>query len=277
MPSSNVHIAVKPATLRLSLSPGEITTSRIAVQNLADTPQEIRLYAEPFQLDASFQPVFNTPNHFTQVSSWISFDSPSYIFNPGESKTIYFTISPPLAAPGGGQYAAIFAEAVPDSVSDASVATAHRIALLLYTTVAGDIDPVGYVDFLPTFWFQLGNDITLRETHSNTGNIDYEAITNVSLNNLFSGREIRSLTLSSHIVLPETSPTFKSALEDVPLGLYTIRRTQEIFGETYSTDQILLVFPLPFLILSLIILASTIGLLILSRKNRTSKTPALTT
>ena len=279
MPSST-HIVVRPATLRLSLTPGDPTKGEIEVQNLGDSTEEISFYAEPFSVDTFYQPTFNAPNRFTDIYTWIVFDHPSYIFAPGEARTIPFTINTPSTAPGGGQYAAIFADAGAINPNDTAIVTAQRIALLLYTKVAGDIQPGSTMKFIPTCWFHINQDIALREIHYNTGNIDYETTTNIILRGIFSGREHRSLTTTTRTILPETSPTLESTIEDVPLGLYAVHRSAEIFGETYSAGQLLIVVPLPFIILSALVILSALGLIIASIKKHKAlsrQTPPTTT
>jgi len=267
MPSST-HIVVRPATLRLALTPGDTTKGEFEVQNLGDSTEEISFYAAPFSVDTFYQPTFNSPNRFTDIYTWIVFDHASSIFAPGEAKTISFTINTPSTAPGGGQYAAIFADAGAADSTATAIVTAQRIALLLYTKIDGDIQQGSTMKFIPTCWFHINQDIALRETHYNTGNIDYETTTNIILRGIFSGREHRSATTTTRTILPETSPTLESTIEDVPLGLYAVHRSAEIFGETYSAGQLLIVVPLPFLILSTIIILSGIGLIIASIKKR---------
>lgn len=254
-------IVLEPSSLRFALNPGDRYPASFTVRNTGDIDYDFSVYAEPFAVDDYYENLFDQPTAFTQISRWITFDVSDFHLEANSSTTVHFYVDVPADAPAGGQYAAVFAQIANDDPASA-INLNHRVGVLLYSTVTGQTEAHGEIDFLPPTFLQTSHQLKLTEIAHNRGNLDYDASTHLVITKALTGELIEEINTTPHIILPHTSRPMEYSLENLPFGLYKIQRSQEIFGINSESTHTVLVFPFPYLIFSIIIVLSLIGITI---------------
>jgi len=242
-----VRIYIEPGTMRLTLQPGEEMENTFTVRNRGGEAYTFRLYAEPFFVNEEYENVFGEENNFTQIWRWVSFPQESYYLEPGEVVEVPYVVSVPEDAGGGGQYCVIFAEV---EERKGRVGVANRVGTLVYTTIDGKAVRAGRTEFEQVGFWQTGSSVTFHETAVNEGDVDYSVATDIIVRHWLTGKEVERSTkkTTEKMVMPGTSRKIEYVLSDLGVGLYSVRREAVVFGETFWTEQVILVLPLIYVV-----------------------------
>ena len=229
-PVSGAVLELTPVTMRLALVAGEEKTSTLTLKNTGAEPLDLKIYAMPYSNgDDGESQDFETESTYTQISRWITIkkDDGSYdreiavAINPKEEKEIAYKISVPESAPGGGQYATIIVEIVPEKVPEDMIQTISRAGMVIYANVEGETQRIAAISDIKTAMTAIGKNIGINFTVSNNGNIDFQATTTIRVSSLGGKILFDNTTVSS--VLPENSKTIISEWGDTPrFGIYRL-------------------------------------------------------
>ncbi|MHA6784273.1 hypothetical protein ACVGOW_25245 [Pseudonocardia saturnea] len=120
------------------LPPGSVVERRIAVANTTDDPLRVALYPAAAAIsDGAFRGADgSTPN---ELSSWTSLDRDVVEIDPGTETPVVLTLTVPVDAAPGEQYAAVWAEI--RSPGDAGVVLVNRVGIRMYVSVGGGNAP----------------------------------------------------------------------------------------------------------------------------------------
>lgn len=264
-----MSVAVSPGILDAYLSPGEIFEGEFKVLNPSLSGETISYAIKPAPMtveDELYSLDFEDITDYSQVLDWIEIEEPTGVLAPHEEKTIKFRISVPEDAPAGGQYAAFLVSAnTPDgeekNANGVAIKSKSQIAVLFYSTVAGETRIEGKVIENNIYGFYLNQPIKVSSLISNTGNVHIPATYTLRIFPLFSDEEIYTNEEfpETNTVIPGTRLYTEKTWEDTPrLGIYQVE--QEIdFGDIITVEKKLtVVCPTWFLILVVAFLASVI-------------------
>lgn len=266
--NSSSPLAVSPGLIEVALTPGEVYEGDFSVLNpaTADVVSRYSISAAPLNFfDESYTPTFSDPSDYNQIVDWIEIESPKGELAPQEKRTVHYKITVPADAPAGGQYASFLVAAEDTGSSDqtesVAVSAKSQIAILLYSTVAGETREEGTVIENNVSFFYLDRPIKTSSLVINSGNVHIPAKYTLRVYPLFSSEEIYTNEESPKIssVIPDTTLYNEKVWEDTPLlGIYRIE--QEIdFADKYSVKStIALVAPTWFVVLVLLFLAAVI-------------------
>jgi hypothetical protein len=264
-PASSIQLS--PVSQRVSLSAGEVVSRNIKITNTGTEPLSFRVYATPYGVaDITYEADFDVKSDFTKIANWISFDESEYRdIAVGEHIEVPYHITTPTDIPGGGQYAVVFAETLPDSSGSntgASIQTVGRVGSLIYADLGGETRQEGELVMFnqPTF-----AESTLKPVAQikNSGNIDFTFNHTTTVNTLF-GKEVFNNSISRS-VLPSTTREIIQEWSDAPsVGLYMVNNKIDFLGQT-PVDETKLVYvgPLWILITILVILGLILILIVL--------------
>ena len=276
--NSSSPLAVSTGLIEVALTPGEVYEGDFLVLNPA-TENIISRYsitAAPLNFfDESYTPAFTDPSDYNQIVDWVEIAEPKGELNPQEKHTIHYKITVPEDAPAGGQYMSFLVAAADDATSNqqesAAVTAKSRIAILLYSTVAGETREEGTVIENNVGAFFFDQPIKTSSLVINSGNVHIPAKYTLRIYPLFSNEEIYTNEESPKIssVIPDTTLYNEKIWEDTPLlGLFRVE--QEIdFGDKYNVkSNLVLVAPTWFVIVCLLFLTALIYAIIDRVKKR---------
>lgn len=266
-PSNISPLAVSPGLIEVDLlTPGQVYEGEFTVLNptLDGATSHYSITAGPLTFDDEYySPAFDDASDFNQIVDWVEIAEPSGELAPQERRTIKYKITVPEDAPAGGQYMSFLVSAEDSAASGQSegvaVAARSRIAVLLYSTVAGETREEGHVieNNVPAIVFD--QPIKTSSLIINSGNVHIKAKYTLRIYPLFGEEEIYTNEESPVVstVIPDTTLYNEKVWEDTPaLGLYRVE--QEIdFGDRIDRQEtVTLVAPTWFIVLAFLFIAS---------------------
>lgn len=270
--SSSSPLAVSPGLIEVALTPGEVYEGDFSVLNpvTVDITSNYSISVAPLNFfDESYTPAFTDKSDYNQIVDWIEIEAPKGSLAPQEKRQVHFKITVPADAPAGGQYASILVAAEDTGIADQNepiaVSAKSRIAILLYSTVAGETREEGTVIENNVGAFFFDQPIKTSSLVINSGNVHIPAKYTLRVYPLFSDEEIYTNEESPKIssVIPDTTLYNEKVWEDTPLlGIFRIE--QEIdFADKYNVKStIAIVAPTWFVILVLLFITAVIYALI---------------
>jgi hypothetical protein len=268
-------IELSPASLRLNLDPGEAYSGTFTITNRGSNEHTFSVYASPFQIsteDHDNTPIFegaeNAPR--AQIARWISFEQDSYVLGVGEATEVSFTIDVPSDAPGGGQYAVIFAEIEVDS-GNATVQSVGRVGVTLFATIDGDIYGQGELISHAISPLVFGGNVSANVVVKNLGNTDFVVRQSLTVHSAFGGRQVVDPQARAFEILPGVTRLINMEWESTPaLGLFNVRQVVDIsYGGGRADENLgnwertVLVIPLFLFIIVMITLVILVMMIVL--------------
>ena len=287
--STPPSISLSPTSEQVSLIESNTITKKLAVKNDGTRPLTFTLYASSYTINNendAYAYNFGASNSYSEIANWITFDTESgetaptatYTLAPGEERSFFYHITTPAVVPAGSQFAAIFAQTVPEeSTSSGSTMNAikavSRVTLLLYARNAKDAETKYEETGFSLPGFLLGGEITVSSRLKSTGNTDIAVIADFSVDTIF-GQNLYSHRIA-YRVLPGTERLNTLSWDKTPsFGLYHVSYEYTVDGDTYHHSALVLIYPVLFIILTILVLTILIiwiTLVIRKRKERNSK------
>ncbi len=265
-------IQISPTIQRVTLDPGAHYEGNLTIVNIGQSDLGYTLSIKPYQVTGEdYQAIFDVHNGYTQITNWISFPENSGNIAPGEVKNVAYVIDVPLDAPGGGQFATLFAE-----TNDAgqSVKYNANVGTVLLAHINGETREEGKILETNIPGFILNPPVTATVRLENKGNIDEEVKNTLEIKNYFSGEVIyEDTTPQTNTLLPGTSRTLTLVVNDVPrLGVLKASLTTEYMNDAEITTRTIFVCPLWFIaIIALIILTIVARIVAKKRDDRRTR------
>lgn len=273
--TDNTILQISPGLQRLSLKPNEITEHTITVKNLSDGESNILIYSTPFfYSDQDSSPNFETKNRFTRLCEWITLSTNEstpqkempITLSPKETKEITYKITVPDNAPGGGQYAGIFAEVTGDE--SRGVKTSTRVGTILYANIDGDTITGSNITNTKVSNFSTSGTITVSADVENTGNIDFQSSISIKASTIFGNDLFSDTTVST--ILPETTKKVSISWDSHSLGLFKIDYQINALDASVSDTCIVFIIPISVIVLGFLLLTLTIIAIVYHIKKRQS-------
>ena len=261
-------LQLNPAIVEELLDPGVTQRISIVVTNQSSTPLPIVTVINRLELleDAQVQ-----NNNIFDASSWFKIIDGEFILQAGESRKVFFDITPPPKAEPGGHYATIYFEPlVPvESLTPNTAQLQAQVGSLMFLTVKGNASTqLSLAQPLTTSrWRQFG-PVPFQFQFQNTGANHVLPGGSVKLYD-WAGNQIDEITWPPGVVLPQTSRTIKLEWgRRALLGKYTAK-LEAVYGADHpSVNSTVTFWVVPgiaiglfvlFLILATIIIIKTRG------------------
>lgn len=260
---------IVPVANGISVNPGDVQNYQFTLENVGTEDFDFRLYTAPYNvINEDYDVDFTTETARSQITRWITFqdDSGSFISDPvftlkaGEKRTIVYRVSVPDDIPEGGQYCMIFAESIPKqdgatSGVSAEIESVSRVSLILIGHGAGDTKDVAKItDFDVTGFFTAGGVDAMAKVE-NTGNTDFLAVYNLSVDSIF-GKNIYTSS-NNFVVLPGSERKFSTSWADAPLfGIFKISYSVKALDVSKEEKHVVLILPMFMLVILLLLLTS---------------------
>ena len=251
---------VSPPNQRMILIPGESYTDSFIVSNANDSTRALKyeLAIGSFSQNSgeNGKDDYEVVNHisvssYNQIMDWITLDRTSGSIEPNEKDIINYTINVPKDAPAGGQYATILVKDVTDRDDEASgnvaVQNTMQFASIIYAEIAGETKQDGAIIENKVPFFISSPPFVASSLVENRGNVHTDAEYTLEIWPLFSDEEIYTNVEEpkTSLILPETKRYNTQTWDDAPsFGVFRVRQTVKIFGETSIVEKTIIVCPL---------------------------------
>ena len=275
-------LVVSPMWQKILLTPGESWSGSIRVQNPATATQDLKYTVSvgSFSEKAGANSVddygtvdVQSVSDYNQIMEWITLGKTSGELGVNESEEVSFTINVPTDAPGGGQYASIIIKDDSDkdqSGGDVMIESDTQIASVLYAEVAGDTREEGQIldNSVPTF--STTNHLEVSSMVENDGNVHGDATYTLQVWPMGSDEEIctNEEEPKNILIMPGTKKYYVQSCDVAPVGIYRVKQTIKLFGETSAIERTVFVIPIWLIVIVIIAIAVIIYLIVRARKSR---------
>jgi len=277
---SAIRIQISPVSNRVTLTAGETRDYTFNVDNIGSEAFSFKVYANPYSVtNEKYNISFSDQTMRTQLSRWVTFKNDAgeyvnesiYSVEPGQRKEISYRVKVPTDIPGGGQYAVLFAEAIPKDDNTGGVRTVSRVGLVLFGRTNGETKEVAEILNHNLDSFYLTGKIKTTGSVKNSGNTDFRATFKIKVEKIFGGTVFEDT--KGYDVLPDTNRDIELVWEDTPaFGVYRITSTLSAIDQSRTTTKIVLILPVFIIIILLMLLTITIvWFIILFRKRQAQK------
>jgi len=264
------RIQLSPAKQDIGdLKPGEKYTGTFKVQNTGSKAFDFKVGVSPYTVvDEYYSPEYSKETQFTDIVNWVKFSKETGTLEPNGEAEISYTISVPSDVPAGGQYAVLTAETTnEDSNTDGSgIVAVRRVGMILYSNVQGSTRKDGSIseNKIPTILFNP--PISATSIVTNDGNTHGTASYVLEVCPLFSGKASDGTLCDEEVytnrenpdtltILPETRRFNTVTWAGSPkLGIFRVRQTVTLFGETSETEKIVFLCPIWFAFIIILII-----------------------
>ena len=293
------EISISPISEIVQLSSDTPYESTFTVTNDGDDSINFEVFVAPYSYiysdaDQSYTLGFTNENNYTQITRWtrIKDSNGNYVKNPHftigghDKREISYRITAPENMPAGGQYAVIFVHSTAGQWGGEGIKTETSPGLIIYgraggeTVISGEISDLSLKQAI-TRESENGNSTTYGHINAsakvkNTGNIDFNATATLKVESIFGGGYYQTPENKARTsIIPESELVLSDEWEDTPMfGLYKATWTVTAAGETQTINQIIFINPLPFIIISIILLTIIIvwiTIMLRKRKERRAR------
>ena len=293
------EISISPVSEIVQLSAEEPYEGTFTVTNDGDDSVNFEVFVAPYSYiysdaDDSYTLGFTNENNYTQITRWTRIKdtngnyvkNPHFTINGHDSMDISYKITAPSDMPAGGQYAVIFVHSIADDWNDNGIKTETSPGLIIYgrtggeTVISGEISDLSLSQTISREG-EDGKTVTYGHVNAsskvkNTGNIDFNATATLKVESIFGGGYYQTPDNKARTsVIPESEVVLADEWEDTPaFGLYKATWTVTAAGETQTIDQIIFINPVPFIIISIILLTIIIiwiTIMLRKRKERRAR------
>lgn len=303
LPGAVAHaLTISPPTFDHSLNPGDSQLDSVAVYNEGNIP--LTLYPMLYNFEAGADSEVGSPQLYPEdenrngqaLAQWITLDRTSFTLQPGERRSVPFTINIPskdLAQPGGHYGVVIFSLAPPALDGQQSqVSLESQIGALVLVEVSGDLNETGSIvefGFTEKKPWYLSRPIDMFVRVENGGNTHLRPTGNVFIKNWF-GRQVSAPKVNEDYrsVLPHSIrryefswagtgrerptgffPQVKHEWNNFALGRYNaqLALTYGSKGQILSSSRSFWVWPWHLMVVLIIVLVLVIALLYLWKRS----------
>jgi hypothetical protein len=267
------------------VEPGGVSTKEIKVRNESKELKTIDVYYRDFVVnDNKGTPTFlddiDNNNNRWAASSWLQASESHFSLKPGETKSLWLTIMPPVNALPGGHYAGVFYQ--PNSngtLNSTGVSIQMDVGTLVYITIPGEITQKASIQSFSAPKFSEFGPIDFKTTIKNSSDIHIKPKGAITVNNWFN-KEIGKLQITETNIFPNITRDFSNILDKRWLfGRYKAN-FQAYYGtvnEPISATLFFWVIPWRLIILIASAIAIIVTLIIISKNKPKKNTNESTT
>ena len=256
MTGQSPTLSVSPTRQELTFDPGKTYDLSITVTNAGSSEATFIPASGPYYPTADGNLDYSAENDHTQLWNWISFAQDSFTLAPGAKAEVNFTIIVPADAPGGGQYAAVYAEV---HASEGGLNNVSRVGSLIVGRVDGEIIERGELLAQNVPSVVLGANFTPSVSIKNTGNVNFAVVSHLYVKDILSGNVLFDSTTDGddqQQVYPDMTRTFSFNWEGLPgVGIFEVEYTVNFAGQSHSVQRTVWAVPLWLLLTVIGVLA----------------------
>lgn len=241
-----------------TMKPGETYTGSFKVRNKSGEGSfRYNLEVTPYSIaNENYEPNYEKETQYTDITEWIKLDKTTGEIDAGQEEEVSYTVDVPEDAHGGAQAATIMVSMGGDGDSG-GIQAVRRLGYLVFGNVEGETIETAQIveNKVPGLFFHP--PVVATSLVKNTGNVYTNAVYTLQVFSLFGDEEIYTNEDDPvrEIVFPETERLHVASWEGAPqLGIFRVRQTVKIFGETATEDKIVFLCPIWFMTLVLLVI-----------------------
>ena len=266
---------VTPMSQELLLIPGETYEGVISVSNAASAQEDLKysvnigsyglVRGESDSDDYGGGLDVQTKTLHNELMDWITIDKDHGSVKPNETDKIGFVIDVPEDAPAGAQYATILVVKDEGSNTESesegiTMQSVYQLASAIIANVAGDtIEKASVIDnSIPSFL--TAGPLETTSMVRNDGNVYTNAEYTLQVLPLFSNEEIctNEEKPETSLVLPDTERYHTQSCDLPSIGLFRVKQTVKIFGESSVSEKTVIVCPIWLLFLIIFVFVALV-------------------
>lgn len=195
--NAGTGIGIKPATLEVSLTPGESKQYTVSVSNISGADQLYYLYKRDIVgVKAGGVPVFADKNQEKtdfELSQWITLETETLDIPKGEERPLSFIVKVPENAAPCDHFGGIFVSAEPPSMRESGAAVGYEVGNIISVRVAGECTIEGSIRQFSTDNYIYGKaEVNFSAKIQNEGNTLIRPTGPLEINNMF-GKQVAKL------------------------------------------------------------------------------------
>lgn len=277
-------MTVSPPTQRMILMPGETYSGSLKISNSNDNKNDLKYSASIGSFsqvkDGKSKDDYGSVDHisrsnYNQIMDWIELDKETGTVAPNSTDVLSYKINVPKDAPAGGQYATIIIrdETVNSDEDSGNVAIQNvmQFGSIIYAEVTGETREAGAILENNVPMISFGSPLMVSSIVKNDGNVHTDAEYTLQIYPLFSDKEVYSNEEEpmTSLILPESERYNALTWDEAPMvGIFKVRQTVKIFGDTSVVEKIVIICPLWLLFIIIIAIALIIFWLVSKSKKR---------
>lgn len=279
-------MTISPPIDKIVLTPGETFEGSIRVSNSATAEKDLKYSVsigsfslrkdENGETDYNYTDV-DTVTSYNQIMNWIVLGKESGTVAPNSYDIIPYTVVVPEDAPAGGQYASILIRndnyMEKQENEGVAIQSVVEFAVSILARVDGDTRNEGAIleNNIPTFI--LSNNLQTTSMVKNDGNVHTDASYVLQVWPMFSDEEIctNEEEAATSLIMPGTERFHTESCNLPAFGLFRVKQTVSIFGETSIMEKTIIVCPIWLLFIVIFAIAALIIWLVMRAKARRQK------
>ena len=237
---AEISFSVSPIRIDMTGDSGGSYTDAIEVNNEGKEKVRIKVSMQDWELTEDGIPIFRKAGtNSRSCTGWLKINPVDFQLQPGEKKTVRYSVAIPAGTAVGGYWGAFIFETVPHvepGQKTRAVAIKGNIASIVYVTV-GKPKPVAEIIDMGHAEKKEGSAITVRL--QNTGcPVQFRVKGSVAINGK-DGKEVRTIPLPDAPVLAGSTRTFSLPIgEKLPAGSYTAVASVDAGGDALLAGEI---------------------------------------
>ena len=263
----NIGFKISPTTIEDKVDPGMDRDFILKVQNVGQVPATLYPSAENITgVGPDQHPIYSTdkdPEGY-ELASWITYQETQLTLDPGESKTLHFTVHFPKDAHPGSHLAGVFLSDKPSDRLTTGASIGIQIGSILNFQVAGEIvEDTQIREFYTSKTVYASTPVPFTVRLENRGNVLSRPRGLIDVTNMF-GRKVDSIAVneSNSGVFPKATKVFNVSWDpgDLQFGRYDAVVALAVEGTQGTVTLSRLV---QFWVLPMNIIAPALGVLLL--------------
>lgn len=256
---------VSPTQTEFSAKAGDQVSGKLLVNNEGTIVSDYRMSAESASIkNEDYERDFEKTTNPEKISTWVSFDKPTFRLEPGEKTNVYYTISIPKNAAPGTHFGTLFVSTT-SSPNRAGISSQKKVGSHVFVAVQGQVERGGRIESFTAKLWQTGAPLESYLRITNTGNVHFFADTNFVVTDIFGNAKYKFS--NNLVVLPETTRRIPLQWEKAPsFGLFKLSGTVKFLDKEQPIPPryVLVLSPLAFL-LTLLAVVTLVTVAILTR------------
>lgn len=275
VPDYRLQVTPSFEDIEETLKPGGSYTGKFTIQNTGTKEFRYDIDFSPYSVsDDRYTVDSETETEYTDLYKWITIDKKSGSVEPNGEVDVEYTINVPRGVAGGGQYALINVQMIPDSkkeVEGSGFDIVQQIGFRVLANIAGTTRKTGTITDNKVPGFIFNPPITVSSVVNNTGNVHGKATYTLQVYPLFGDEEVYTNEEAPVVltILPETKRYNEISWEGAPaLGIFRVKQTVKIFDEVSTTEKLVFLCPIWFLFIVLLLIFCVIFWVVSRVRNR---------
>lgn len=286
-------VSISPVSQPFSITSGTVLDSEFTIKNMSVESSTFSVTTAPYSMtneeytSPNFSDSEENYTKYTQIARWIKFEDDSGNYNDTlnievggcTEKSIKYHVVVPDSIPNGGQYAVILVKST-GSGNSGSIKAVPQVGLLISARTTGgetvrgaEVSDVKVAKTYPKIEGEKTvnvNKINAHGTVKNTGNVDLEIKTKLTVKNIFGG--VIYEDEASVSILPETTRKVSDVWDETPaFGLFWASYSVTSNGQNSDNVRLFLVMPFWAIVLIIVLVTFAVIWIVMMIKKRQAR------